>query len=304
MRLEIRQLELLLAVERAGSISGAARSLGVEQPHATRQLRQIEELLGQRVFDRTGSGTRVTTSGAEILDRARTAMQAVDGIAPDAEAEHRTDTFRVLYRGLDPLPVVMTLRTHFPDAAVTAVATRPAEGRAELVAGNGDLFLATRIPHEPWPEPAPLVEIRIVADPTMVFLPAGHRLAGKEEIDLSELADDDWITGNDPEVVRMVREECRLLGGFEPRLAYRADGHAVIESLLERGLGVVFGGEASPRLPTHVARRYRGATPAHWTLTHRPGVLPGRLLAELTATLRAHHRDLVARAEEFERRHP
>lgn len=300
MRLEIRQLELLLAVERAGSVSGAARALGVEQPHVTRQLRQIEDLIGQRVFDRTGTGTRVTVAGADILERARSAMLAVDRIAADGGPVARTAPVRVLYRGLDPLPVITTLREHLPDITVTAAAARPAEGRAELLAGTADLFLALRIPHEPWPDAAPLVEIEIVADPTVVYLPAGHRLAGEKEIDLADLAEDDWITGNVPEVVRMLREECRLLGGFEPRITYRSDEHAVIENLLERGLGVIFGAESSPRLPGHVARRYRGATPAYWTLAHRRDDLPAPLLVEVTEALRAQHRDQLARAAEFE----
>lgn len=300
MRLEVRHLELLLAVERAGSISGAARLLGTDQPHVTRQLRRIEDQLKFVVFERTGSGTHATAAGIAVLDQARTAIRALAGLGDRAGVT--IDSLRVLYRWLDMTPIATYLRSQRPGIAVTSAAAEPAAGRAELLAGTADLFLVLRLPHMPWPDPGRLSEIELVSDPTMVYLSVDHPLAGKEEIDLRDLAGSDWITGTDVDTIRMAREECRLLGGFEPRISYRSAENVLTRRLLETGLGVVFGARSSVRGAGFVARRYRGATPAHWMLLHRPDVLPPRVIGEIADTVRASYRDALARAEDDERR--
>ncbi len=302
VRLEVRHLELLLAVERAGSISGAARLLGTDQPHVTRQLRRIEDQLGHIVFERTGTGTRPTVPGSEVLEQARTALRAFTELADTAQGVS-VNSLRVLHYALDMTPIIAYLRTRLPGLALTSTAVEPAEGRAELLNGTADLFLVLQVPHMPWPDPAPLVEVELVTDPTVVYLPADHPLAGKEEIDLHDLANDDWITGNDADSIRMVRDECRLLGGFEPRISYRTTDNATIRNLLEMGMGVVLGARSSPRRPGFVARRYRGATPAHWVLLHRRGVLPSSALSGISDAIRDDHRARLRRADEDDERH-
>lgn len=294
MRVEVRHLELLLAVERAGSISGAARLLGTDQPHVTRQLRRIEDRLGYVVFERSGTGTHATVAGSDVLEQARTAMRAYTELARTAQGIS-VESLRVLYCRLDMTPIITYARAHLPGVLVTSSSAGPGAGRAELLSGTADVFLALRIPHMPWPEQTPLGETELVTDPTMVYLPVGHPLAVQEEIDLHGLADDDWITGDDADTIRMVREECRLLGGFEPRVSYRTTDHAITRSLLEQGLGVALGAESSPRRPGFVARRYRGATPAHWILLHRPGVLPGTMISGIAEAIRDDHRARLRR---------
>lgn len=298
MRLEIRQLELLVAVERAGSISGAARLLGVEQPHVSRQLRRIEELLGHAVFDRTAGGTVLTAEGAAVLQQARAALRSVDELATTPP---RTGPFHILTRGMTFYGVLDVLRSRFPGVDVTIAHSEPGPGRAALLDGTADLFLAVRIPHEEWPDPAELVETEILVDPTVVLMSADHPLAGKDELELAELADADWITGTAPVIERMAREECRLLGGFEPRVPHRTSDTNVMDTLLAGGLGVMFGAASMPHRRGFVGRRYRGATPAHWVMLHRPGVLPAEVLAEVVVAARADHAATTTRAQEAER---
>jgi molybdenum-dependent DNA-binding transcriptional regulator ModE len=102
MRLEVRHLEVLLAIEEAGSISGAARRLGIDQPHVTRQLRRIEQRLGTEVFVRTTKGVKATATGLRVLGLARRALSAIDDLT-STEADHdpvRTrELLRIVYYG-------------------------------------------------------------------------------------------------------------------------------------------------------------------------------------------------------------
>ena len=72
----------LLAVLDAGSLSGAARRLGLSQPTAGRHIEQLEADLGLPLFTRSSTGLRPT-------DFAKTLRRHIDGMAAAAEAAAR-----------------------------------------------------------------------------------------------------------------------------------------------------------------------------------------------------------------------
>ena len=60
-----------LAVAQCGSLSGAARQLGVSQPTVGRQIQELEGHLGARLFDRVASGYVLTETGEAIVGLAK-----------------------------------------------------------------------------------------------------------------------------------------------------------------------------------------------------------------------------------------
>ncbi|MEM1383145.1 MAG: LysR family transcriptional regulator [Pseudomonadota bacterium] len=62
-------LRYVLAVARAGSVTGAARLLRESPPTVSRQLKMLETELGVRLFDRRPNGAVITADGAAILER-------------------------------------------------------------------------------------------------------------------------------------------------------------------------------------------------------------------------------------------
>lgn len=61
-------LKLALAVARYGSLSAAARAIGVSQPTVGRRLESFERKIGVNLFDRSTEGLRPTTLGAALFD--------------------------------------------------------------------------------------------------------------------------------------------------------------------------------------------------------------------------------------------
>lgn len=59
-----------VALARAGSLSAAARALGVEHATVARRIDQLEVALGVRLFDRLPRGWRLTLEGKQLLPRA------------------------------------------------------------------------------------------------------------------------------------------------------------------------------------------------------------------------------------------
>ena len=60
-----------LAVAETGSLTGAARSLGVSQPTVGRQIQALEEKLDARLFDRVANGYVLTAAGKAVVELAR-----------------------------------------------------------------------------------------------------------------------------------------------------------------------------------------------------------------------------------------
>jgi len=68
-RLTLRQVEVFLAVARARSYSRAAGELALTQPAVSAQVRQLEDLVGEALFDYLGKQLYLTPAG-EVMERA------------------------------------------------------------------------------------------------------------------------------------------------------------------------------------------------------------------------------------------
>src|SRR5215218_8630994 len=71
------RLRLLVEIERHGTVSGAARAVGIGQPTASEHLRLLETAAGQRLVERNGRGSRLTEAGSLLAVRAREALAAL-----------------------------------------------------------------------------------------------------------------------------------------------------------------------------------------------------------------------------------
>lgn len=77
-RTSLSALELLVATDSHGSISAAARALGVAQPTASAGLRALERRLGLDLLERTTRGSRLTETGRATAAWAREVIEASD----------------------------------------------------------------------------------------------------------------------------------------------------------------------------------------------------------------------------------
>ncbi len=62
-RLRLRQVALLLAIDEHRTLRGASSALGLTQPGATKMLHELEDTLGDALFERVGRGLKLTPAG-------------------------------------------------------------------------------------------------------------------------------------------------------------------------------------------------------------------------------------------------
>ena len=79
-----------LTTAETGSLSAAARKLGLTQPTLSRQVAALEEGLGVTLFERVGKRLELTETGLELLDHAKKMGAAADAIALSATGRSET----------------------------------------------------------------------------------------------------------------------------------------------------------------------------------------------------------------------
>lgn len=192
--IQFRWIEAFQAVAHTGSTIEAAESLGIDQSAVSRYVAALEGQLGLRLFDRQGRRLKLSADGKAMLTEAGNTVGALDRFRKKAHAlEYLTSghldlvTSASLARGLLP-KAISAFRQQSPDVTIKmTVATRP-ELEAAIAAQQFDLC-AVALPFA-YPEEQ---LTRLGKFSGVCIMPASHRLAAAEVIDLLSLKDEAFI---------------------------------------------------------------------------------------------------------------
>ena len=178
MRPSIRQLEYLVALGASRHFGRAARACAVTQPALSLQIRQLEELLGVKLFERSRRQVLVTPAGERMIERARQALQRVDDLLDEARAAQRPFTGR-LSLGVIPtvapylLPRALpAVRAAWPGLELLLREDQTQRILARLRGGELELLLLALPVEGDDLEALPLFE-----EPFVLAVPASHPLA-------------------------------------------------------------------------------------------------------------------------------
>ncbi|MEV5430746.1 LysR family transcriptional regulator [Streptomyces sp. NPDC052701] len=242
--LNLERLRTLDALARHGSVSGAAEALHITTSAVSQQMSKLEREVGQRLLARNGRGVRLTDAGRLLSEHAARILSQVQLAQSDLEAhrgqvvgELQLSAFPTAARGLFP-EVLAALREEHPGLRVRSHELEPERGVAGVVRGDLDLAVVLDWYNKPMPVPDGLVKAAILDDPADVAVPAGHRLAGRDEVDLAEFAEDEWITWGQGEFCHEWLMFTLRSKGIEPVVGHRAAETHTQLNLVAAGLGV------------------------------------------------------------------
>lgn len=193
-RLSLRHIEVIHAVALTGSVTGAAGRLHVTQPAVSNVLRDAEERLGYRLFDRRG-GRLLPTPLADLLfeeiERSFTGLDAINDYCQQLQLSQRrrvsvacTPAFgATVFPGIAKAHV----RTHAP--VFFSIHTRMAHHVAALVSSRkADIGFALDVPAVP----GVASEILGMLD-LYCYLPADHPLAAQPSLNAEQLRNEPMI---------------------------------------------------------------------------------------------------------------
>src|SRR6185295_12839074 len=86
MRLTLRQLLIFAAVAETGSTTAASERVSLSQSATSAALKELEKVLGARLFDRVGKRLILNDNGRTLLPQARAALDTASGIESEFSA--------------------------------------------------------------------------------------------------------------------------------------------------------------------------------------------------------------------------
>ena len=231
---DLRKLRYFVAVAEQLHFGRAAAALHIAQPVLSRQIRALEDELKAQLFVRDRRATELTPAGRQLLADAGPLLASADALRRRvARAARGPGSFTIGFMpGLIVTGAVRALAGRHPHLTVNVLRTNWDDQTDVLHDGRADVSYV-RLPVEQ----SGLQIQALLAEPRVAVFPAGHRLAGKDTISVTDLADEHLL--QDPAAVpewRDIATEMRsrrrrsapAFRTVEEKLEHVAAGHGIV----------------------------------------------------------------------------
>ena len=240
--MNLQQLRYLCAIVDHGlNVSGAAEALLTSQPGISKQVRQLEDELGLRIFVRQGKRlTTLTPAGVDVVATARRALREIGNVRRIAD-EFRGDDAGVLRiatthtQARYVLPRVLAgFSARFPKVRLVLHQGNPAQAAERTMAGEVDVGIATEALGE-FPD---LVTLPCHRWNRGILVPAGHPLTREHPLTLEAIARHPIVTYDSAFTGRSAINEAFSARGLEPNVVLTALDADVIKTYVDLGMGI------------------------------------------------------------------
>jgi DNA-binding transcriptional LysR family regulator len=314
MNVSLHQLKVFVALARHQSFTRAGDEIGVTQSAISRCIRELEDAIDLRLFDRTTRQVTVTRVGENLLMRIAPLLKEIEEILSDSHGvrECARGTVHVasssaLSSGLMPCWLAQS-RTSFPDISIVLKDRTQDAVLQSVRSGESDFGVVV--------EPDDVAELSVqplFSDPLCVALPRGHRMAAQERVSWCELGGEALVVLDDDPGARASIDHALTTHAVQFAVLQDLGHPAAVARMVEAGLGLgiasatALGGVGGDRLairPLHpevprmamlVRRKNRSLRPnaatvwAQWTAFAQGADLPARpaLTAQAVAPVSA-----------------
>ena len=239
--MNLQQLKYLCAVVDHGlNVSEAALALFTSQPGISKQIRQLEDELGLRVFVRQGKRlSALTPAGEIVVATARRALREIANMKRVAD-EYRSEDVGTLAiatthtQARYVLPkVISAFAAQFPKVRVVLHQGNPQQVAEQTAAGEADVGIATEALSD-YPE---LVTLPCYRWNRCVIVRRGDPLAKTRPLTLEALAQHPIVTYDFAFTGRSAINAAFAAKGLEPNVVLTALDTDVIKTYVELGMG-------------------------------------------------------------------
>ena len=196
MDIDLRKLRYFVAVAEELHFGRAAERLHIAQPVLSRQIRALEAELGVELFERDRRGTALTAAGRRLVEDAGPLLTSAEALRRRVRAAALGGgSFTIGFMpGITVTSAVQVLRGRHPHLDVRLLRTDWHNQVQVLHEARADVSIV-RLPIDT----RGLDTRPLFSEPRVVALAAGHRLAGKESVRITDLAEDHLL--QDPDAV-------------------------------------------------------------------------------------------------------
>lgn len=238
--MELRQLYYFVNVAKKEHVTQAAEELHVAQSAVSRQIHQLEEELGVKLFVQKGRNLQLTAVGQLFLKRAEVILADLERAVVDIHEflDPEKGEIRLGFPhslGISLIPqVVAAFRKLHPNVKFRFKQGMYPSLIRDMKKGDIDLAFIS-----PFPDEHEFVcgEV-LLTEELYAILPPGHRLSDKESIELKELADETFVLFSEGYSLRPIVWEACQEAGFTPNIGFEGEETDTIRGLVAAGMGV------------------------------------------------------------------
>lgn len=237
--INLHQLATFQVVAKHCSYVRAAEELHFSQPAVSAQIRQLEESMGIKLFDKIGRKTHLTQAGEELYLYSQKIFALID------ETMETMEALRSPYHGRLSVGADTTVGTYvvpkllgnfhqlYPDVEITLEVVNRGYLVDALVNNRIDMVIMGKIPTEVPVFAAPFApnELVLVAPPT-------HRLAGCVRVPFAELAREHFLLREVGSGTRSALESAFQEAGLPLQVSMQVGNNSAIKQGVASGLGI------------------------------------------------------------------
>jgi DNA-binding transcriptional LysR family regulator len=235
----LRQLEALVAIIEAGTVSRAAETLYISQPAASKLIRDLEADTGLELFEREGGRLVPTGRGMRLYEEVERIFGGVNQLARAVEAIRREERGQIVVGVMPGLSgpfmgrALTAFRQHHPDVFVLMEA-RSSQYLAEAVLlGRLDLaVIISGIGH------SSLEAESLHCEPMVCALPKGHPLAKLETITVEDIGPAPFVSFGATSTTRRALETIFEAAGERLNIVIEANTAPNVAEFVAGGLGL------------------------------------------------------------------
>lgn len=240
----IQQLRCFVAVAQEMSFRRAATRLGMSQPPLSRQIKELENVLGFRLLDRSTHHVSLTAAGEVFVEDSRRILNMLaSSIAGIGDAEDELG--RQVKVGLSfmfdftALPILREVLDQMGDSVVIQREYGASRNLASLV-DSGELDVAIIGAYRDTPES--IERLQIFTETIRVALPAHHPAAQKDSVTFKDFENLPlfWFSKNENPHYAEIFEQVFAKHGYRPPRLREPDDHVQLLSRIGAGEGATF----------------------------------------------------------------
>jgi DNA-binding transcriptional LysR family regulator len=238
--LTVRQLEVLAAVGREGSVTAAAESLHLTQPAVSMQLRQLEQQLALTLFETVGRRLQITEPGKELVQLAVEVLARIDDL------EQTARSLRGVGHGRVRLGVVSTAKYFAPRLLAQFVKLHSGvefkltiHNRAEIIDQLQSYAIDLGIMGLP-PEGMQLEGTAFAPNPLVAIAAPSHPLSLRRGLHPHDLTDQPFIVREAGSGTRSAMDRYLVEHDVKIRRVMEADSNETIKQAVMAGIGLGF----------------------------------------------------------------
>lgn len=236
------RLRMLRELADHGTVAAVADVLAMTPSAVSQQLKTLQREAGVVLLEPAGRRVRLTDAGQVLVGHAERVLAALDRAQADMDSYRTTARGQVTVSffpsGAAMLLAPLIVNTRGQGVEVIGRDVDVPAARAAQQLADVDVVVVHRDERDTASWGPRFTSTELLREPLDVLLPPDHPLAGKARLELSELADQDWIGVEGGLMVDDVFKSIATITGVAPRITQRVNDFRVLEELVQAGIGI------------------------------------------------------------------